>query len=322
MESTKVLTEVINSLTLSDAIDEFTLEMKLSGKHTKKTQIYYEQHFRYFKGNAPKYLKEITPAVVLKHLEIMEAGKMLRGGVVKQAPYVKQGAYRALKAFFNWCVDPKRQLITSNPVNFKIGKPDDKVHMPPTKEQIRLLIDSFDDSFLGKRNKALLMLYANTGCRLSELLADFKNDRTGIKDGDIHWNEAKITVFGKGRIEREPGLSPNTVKALFAYKAAMFKRFPVKTTTAFFVTEEGTPLQGAGFRQVIDNHCKLLGFHFSPHDFRRYVVTSSVEAGIPERMIMETTGHKNRHMIDVYSKTVHASKARELMEKHSPVAGL
>jgi len=320
--NSEVLDQEIPPISLSDAIEEFTIMQKVTGKWTKKTVVFYEKQFGYFTQLAPAMLPDISTKFILEYLDLIGRGKRVKAGQVIPSPHMKHAAYRALHSFFNWCIDPEHAKIARSPINFKLGRPDEKVHNPPGKDHLRLLLDSYDDSFLGKRNKALIMLYANTGSRLSEILADKENDRAGLQDDDINWKEGTVTILGKGRKEREPGLSPNTLKAMLIYKQAMFKRFPIKQTTAFFVTEEGRTLQGDGFRQSLKIHCRMLGLNFTPHDFRRYLVTSALEADIPERIIMETTGHKSRKMLDVYSKSIRAKKARESIERHSPVAGL
>jgi integrase len=319
-----VLDGLTTQYKVNDAIKDFTTEGKLSGKWTRKSSIYYEQQLRYFIPNSPEFLHEISLSTILNHLEQIEKGMRIdKFGKRIQAPYMKQAAYRAIKAFLNWC--EAREFIVKSPIpkKFKIGKPVDVTHVPPTKEHLKLLLDSFDDSFLGKRNKALLLCYANTGCRLSELLGSKLNDRPlGIQDGDINWETREITVFGKGRKVRIIGVQPNTAKAMFSYLLAVKKRFPQKQSPAFWLTEEGHPLQGVGFSEVLRRLRIKFGTGFSAHDLRRFMITSALESGMNETAVMALSGHSSHSMMQRYSRTFESARARQQLEKNSPVAGL
>jgi len=303
------------SLCMVDVIRDFMLSRKMEGKWTKRTEDYYEMHLQYFLRSAPPYLHEIDKQFILDYLDKMGRGK--RG---RPAPYMLQGSYRALKALFNWCVG--EGYIDRSPINFKIGKPVDRVHVPPTKEQIKMILDSFGTDFLGRRNRALLLLYANTGARLNEILADPKNDRTGILDIHVNFETREVLLFGKGRKERIVGISPNTAKAMYIYNQMVRKRWPVKKTSAFWVTEEGRPLTGEAYRQVMQDISNRLNIDLTTHDLRRYFITAALEGGMNETAVMHLTGHTSHQMIQRYSKTYQAAHARQQLEKISPVAGL
>jgi integrase len=177
-------------------------------------------------------------------------------------------------------------------------------------------LDSFDDGFLGLRNKSLFLLFFNTGCRLSEVLAD-NYGRVGIQIQDIDWDKRTIIVLGKGGTERLVGIQIPTAKALWAYYAARKKRFPYTTENSFFLTEEGKVLHGEAFRSLMER----MG-DFRPHDLRRAFCTYCASSGMNDTAAMALTGHKSHLMYERYTKNYKVQTALAELEKHSPVAGL
>lgn len=321
---------VISSVSVSDAIDQFIRIGNVSGRWTRKSADIYEKHLGYFKEWTPKTFDEINKDIIYKYLDEVSKGRRRdKDGKRISAPYQKQQAFRVLRTFFMWCEDEEQGYIDKSPMRkMKIGLPVDRVHIPPTNDEIKMILDCFDDSFLGKRNRAIFYTFCNTGARLCEILADFANNKPGMKPEDIFWKEKEIRILGKGNVERIVSIEPVTIKSLLAYDMIAQKRFPGKQAAAFFLTEEGKPLQGDGFgeslrrllRRIEKNTGKKIDV--TSHDLRRRVVTLAREAGLNTLEIMDITGHKTPKMVQLYSKTHESKEARRKLSLHSPVAGL
>ncbi len=325
-----VLDGLISAHSLSDAIELFMIDGRSHGKWTKKTEQIYEDQLGYFKKSAPATIEAIDKRFILEYLE--EAGKGRRVNAAGQrvpAPYQRQQAFRILRTFFNWCTEDDQSYIEKSPVPRKgIGKPVDRIHVPPSKEQIGLLLSFFDDSFVGRRNKALIYVYANTGARLCEILADFHNDRQGMQDADIDLRKGEINILGKGRIWRTVGVDLPAIRAIVEYQKEVRKRFLMKKTTAFWLTEEGQPLQGDGFGEALRRMMKKVEsitghkFELTTHDLRKYLCQSAHESGLNTLEIMQISGHKSPKMVQHYTKASDGHAARAKLAQHSPVAGL
>jgi integrase/recombinase XerD len=316
--SEKVVDELNKKFYTSQTIDEFVRSKKLSGKWTKKTEAFYTLHLESFRKIAPGYLDEISKGIIEVHLEKVEAGK--KG---KPAPYMKRGAYVAIKTFLKWCVD--HEFIDKSPMqHLEIGKPDVRIRRLPSKDDLQIILNYLrqDKSFLAKRNYAAILFMANSGVRLSEAFSDKSNGRHGIRDNDIDWNTGHIKVFGKGRRERTVGVQKNTLEAMHVYNLMAWKRWPAKKTLSFWLTEEGRPLAGGGFREAFGRIFKKLDFPYSPHDWRRFFCTSIAESGMNDMQGMALTGHRSHEMYERYNRSFNIKTALNELEKHSPVAGL
>jgi len=66
-----------------------------------------------------------------------------------------------------------------------------------------------DNTFLGIRNKAIILVFLETGLRLSEL--------ANIQIADIDFDRGVIKVMGKGDRERVVAIQPRTQKAILHY---------------------------------------------------------------------------------------------------------
>lgn len=105
-------------------------------------------------------------------------------------PYTFHDYFRAIKRFFNWLVD-ETILAVSPMANMKPPRIPKTLIQPFRLEDIRSLLALCDDkTFLGIRNKAIILVFLETGLRLSELAK--------IQIKDINFDRGIIKVMGKG----------------------------------------------------------------------------------------------------------------------------
>ena len=108
-----------------------------------------------------------------------------------------------------------------------------------TTSEFNALIQVCDtNTFIGARDKLMLLLMYNTGVRVSELLE--------IKISDIHGadsiNHASVIIHGKGRKQREVPLWKTTVKYINKY----LKTYPAECTDYLFINKNGDELTRSG----------------------------------------------------------------------------
>ena len=97
--------------------------------------------------------------------------------------------YRCVKQFLNWMVEER--VLKQNPMaTIRPPKVPKKVITPFTADHIkRLLLLCDDRQFLGARNRAIVLMFLDTGLRLSEL--------ANIQIKDVDFDRETIKVMGK-----------------------------------------------------------------------------------------------------------------------------
>jgi integrase/recombinase XerD len=131
-----------------------------------------------------------------------------------------------------------------------------------------LLAAPTKDTWLGRRDHALLVLMIQTGVRVSEL--------TGLRVGDVHLGTGPhIRVLGKGRKRRATTLTGETVKVLRAW----IKERQAQPEEPLFPTRQGRPLSRYAIGVIVAKHAStaatnclsLNAKRVTPHTLRHYV---------------------------------------------------
>ena len=105
-----------------------------------------------------------------------------------------------------------------------------------TKDEFNTLVKICDTStFIGARDKLILLLMYNTGVSVSELLE--------IRISDIHnadsITHASVIIHGKGRKQREVPLWKSTIKYIHRY----LRDYPIEYNGYLFINNSGYVLK-------------------------------------------------------------------------------
>lgn len=153
----------------------------------------------------------------------------------------------------------------------------------------------------GARDYAAIVLQAETGLRVSELLAI----RSGGDSSDVDWANGRIRVMGKGkafsgkRIRWVP-LTPMSSAVLSVYEKRFRPMFPISNEKDYlFLDNNGQrlmPYQYArNFRKIIQlarAFGVLLPEDLRPHDLRRTYATNMLEGNpLGYRKLLKNLGH-------------------------------
>jgi site-specific recombinase XerD len=148
--------------------------------------------------------------------------------------------YKALRRLFNWGVE--EGLVDESPVkdiHFKAPP------LPPIQPYERDELERFlavceldiktGARFIGLRNKAMLLLFIDSGLRLSE--------QVNLNLTDLNLEQKKARVIGKGNKVGVCPFSPKTAKAIWLY---LLERKHRAKSDALWITEEGRRFSVSG----------------------------------------------------------------------------
>ena len=180
-----------------------------------------------------------------------------------------------------------------------------------------LLAATDQDTWIGRRDRTLLLLALQTGLRVSELI--------GLRWQDIVFGTgAHVRCLGKGRKTRCTPLRKDTVAALKAWQQEQQGRLEAPV----FPNAWGQPLSRDGVAYLLSKyvaiacqHCPSLQHkRVTPHVLRHSSAMGLLESGVDCAVIALWLGHESMDTTQIY---LHASlelKERAL-EKTTPING-
>lgn len=218
--------------------------------------------------------------------------------------YTLRARLRAIKRFFNWLSEEGR--INTNPARL--------LRMPRTPKLLPRGISVCDFERLlaavdGPRDRSLLLVLRDTGCRSAEI--------AGLRVRDVDLDKGIAVVIGKGGQERFTFLSPPTCEAL---KKWMGLRAGLSPDDPVFVTAKG-PFRPCTLNEVLRRLASRAGVtgRCNPHSFRHAFARDWLLSGGDLVSLSHILGH-----VDIQTTRIYASFAtaelQEMHRRHSPLA--
>jgi len=221
--------------------------------------------------------------------------------------------YRALKRLFNWMIE-QGELARHPMAKMKSPRLPVTVIRPFQIEHIRrMLVLCEDGTFTGIRNKAIILIFLDTGLRLSEL--------SNLMLNDLDFDREAIKVMGKGARERVVRMSKPTQKAILLYFRERRRRWH-DTLPNLWVSEECRPINSWGIQIMIrrlGKRCGISGVRCSPHTFRHTFATMAIRNNANLFYVQSILGHSTLTMCRRYAKTIDSEDAVKAHVKFSPV---
>lgn len=226
------------------------------------------------------------------------------------SPYTVEGYVRVIRRLFHWL---ELNEHTEQNIAARLKKPS-LPKLPPketTIEDIRALLEAAQKSpRYAKRDRALVLFLADTGCRKAGLL--------GLRVSDVFLEKGSALVTEKGNKSRFVHFGLATKQALQDWLAER-----PKETDYVFVSKRGR-FGEHGVNLLLERLKKRAGVHgrVNPHSFRhsfakRYLINGGDLASLADLM-----GHST---VEVTKNSYSVFLIEELKRKHdqhNPLAGI
>lgn len=222
---------------------------------------------------------------------------------------------RAVKRLFTFLHE--EEVLTANPARRlqipKVGRGEPKAYEPA--DFAKLLEATAGTDAESRRNRALLLFLADTGCRLGGLV--------GLQVQDLDFDQGLATVTEKGNKSRVVPFSAPTAAALRAWLAVR----PAVDTSAVWVglgNRARGAMTHAGVRMVFRRLKQQTGIKgpCNPHSFRHGFARLYLQSGGDLASLADLLGHSTVEVTWRHYAIFRTSELAEKHAKHSPIAKL
>jgi len=229
------------------------------------------------------------------------------------SPFSVQGYARTIKAFWSWLVE--EGYIQENPIaRLKLPRVPYKVIATFAPEQIQALIHSLDRRTpSGFRNYTIILLFLDTGIRLSEL--------TSLKIEDVDFGQSHLLVSGKGSRERIVPTGIQVRRALWRYIKNYRSDPAYPNEKRLFLSGSGFPLRPRLVQSLISRICKragITGIRCSPHTLRHTFAKLYLMEGGDIFSLQKILGHSSLEMVKAYLNLA-SSDVSQQHRRFSPI---
>lgn len=242
---------------------------------------------------------QITPEAFMKFL-----GDQSQWGAVSR--YL---AYNVTRSFLRWRIGEDHPLST-----LRMKRPRSKPQPVITQEQFDKLLVFFDQSTpIGSRDLSLFALAAETGLRASALC--------NLKMRDLHLDSLTLVVLDKGlnggnwRICKFSAVTANFLSVWLAYRAGIAKPETDTVFCSVYGVKRGLSNNRFGLLSRCREISRKVGFHFTPHVFRRFMATRMLELKASNSAVMKQGGWTSETEFRKYIQTYQLQD----VEPYSPV---
>lgn len=211
--------------------------------------------------------------------------------------------FRSLQQLFKYLVDV--EAIDRSPMDrmSKPAVPDKPVPVVPDADIAKLLaVTKSGREFEDKRDRAILQLFVNTPCRLSEI-----TDRTVA---DVDFDYLVLRIVAKGRRPRAVPFDEDTARDLDRYLRAR-STHRLADTDWLWLSYKGK-FTTSGIGTMLKRRCREAGItELHPHQFRHTFAHRWLAAGGQEGDLQRMAGWKDRQMLARYASSAGEERAVE-----------
>lgn len=285
------------SLPIPELLDSFELHLRAKNRSPKTIFSYRLAVTQLVEWLGPRSADQISKADV--------EGFLAHFLETRSSATTRQ-RYASLKQFFQWAAAEGE--IPADPME-KIPPP--KVDEQPVPvlsvDQLRaLLATCMSNSFEGRRDEALIRLFADSGIRLGEM--------AGISVENVDLSLGVVIVLGKGKRFRTVPFGDKTAAALDRYRRLRI-RHPAASSAMWWLGTKG-PLGESGINQILKRRGRdagIPGLH--AHQFRHSFAHQWLAAGGNEGDLQRIAGWSSPQMLQRYGRSAADQRARDNYRK-------
>jgi len=189
----------------------------------------------------------------------------------------------------------------------RLKEPSAPTQPPPvlTDDDLRSIFSTTraDRSFLGVRDYAMLMVLADSGMRVGELV--------GMTMDDIDFDNGTVEVLGKGRRRRFAAIGPRTARSLLAYFRSRAKHPAAESTNRVWIGQRGA-LRESSVWETVKKRGEDAGVKgVFPHLFRHTFAHRFRLQGGQEGDLASLGGWRSTEMLRRYGASAASERAVE-----------
>ena len=218
----------------------------------------------------------------------------------------------AIRSFFRVVAlrEPACLAFATQVLAIPIKRSDKRLVDYVTRQEVDAVLNSLNlDTWLGRRDQALLLTTFNTGARVSEMTA-LRREQIDLSAKPF------VQLHGKGRKQRTVPLWPNTARILRRWLGEAAPR----PDSPAFPNRRGRPLTRFGVThllraavEIANSKCpSLIGKKISPHTLRHGTAMALLQSGVDVAVIALWLGHESIETTHKYIEADLAMKEKAL----------
>jgi len=307
-----------SALELRNLIQGFKLSCQTECKSPRTVEWYtsFLDRFHSFleRNNYPTAVNDVNRSHIREFIRYLQVEAKVPHTGTPLSTATIQGYIRTLKAFFSWAT--REEYLRSNPMTvITMPKSPAKIINTFTDEQIAKLSDvCLQSSLNGHRDLTILLLFLDSGLRVSELIS--------IDLDDVNLSEGYIVIrHGKGQKERIVPIGSIVQKSLWKY-INMYRPNPLTDSIIrLFLTSKGLPLARNTVQQMVRRLARragITGVRCSPHTFRHSFAKKYIVNGGDIFSLQRILGHSSLASVRLYLN-LFACDIKKQHQRFSPV---
>lgn len=216
----------------------------------------------------------------------------------------------ALKTFYRFAL--ARHYVESDPV-YSIKGPKKEKPLPQFVKESEMdeLLDrqAWGDDYNNVRARTIIILFYETGMRLSELV--------NLDDKDVNFVTSEIKITGKGNKQRIVPFGDELKNTLLEFRRLRDASVEVKTP-ALVVSDKGTRMGPSKVQDIVRSNlsrvCSLK--KKSPHVLRHSFATAMLNHHVGIENLKKLLGHASISTTEIYTHTTFEQLKRVYNEAH------